>query len=63
MSSKHTHKLLFRHWVCFGHLQEGSVLEPSTIKKAVQVNFPEGIFSMNVTLNADNTWTITQGKG
>jgi CRP-like cAMP-binding protein len=51
------------YWVSFGRrLAEGSVLESSTINKAVQISFPEGVFSMNVTLNPDNTWTITPGK-
>jgi hypothetical protein len=48
-------------WVTFGNFQQGQVLDPSEMHDAVQVVFPHGIFSMNATLNPDNTWTITQG--
>lgn len=50
----------FEYWVTFGEITQGQVLEPSGIG-AAKVEFPHGIFSMNATLNPDNTWTITQG--
>lgn len=50
-----------QNWVIFGDFQQGQVLDPSKINNAVQILFPYGIFSMNVTLNMDNSWTITQG--
>ncbi len=49
------------YWITFGEVEQGQVLHPSEISKAVQVEFPYGIFSMNVTLNADKSWTVTPG--
>jgi hypothetical protein len=49
------------YWVTFGNFKQGQVLHPSEIAGGVKVDFPHGIFSMNVVLNADNTWTVTQG--
>jgi hypothetical protein len=49
------------YWVTFGNIQQGQVLNSSETSNAVQIVFPHGIFSMNVTLNMDNTWTVTQG--
>ncbi len=51
----------FEYWITFGDLKQGQVLDPSEINSPVKIDFPYGIFSMNATLNADNTWTITQG--
>ena len=50
----------FDYWVTFADVKQGQVLNPSEIN-AVKIEFPYGIFSMNATLNADNTWTITPG--
>jgi len=50
----------FDYWVAFGSFQQGEVLNPSELG-AVKVEFPQGIFSMNATLNADNSWTIKRG--
>lgn len=49
------------YWVMFGDFKQGQVFNPSELTSAVQIEFPHGIFSMNATLNADKTWTITQG--
>jgi hypothetical protein len=49
------------YWVTFGDFKQGQVLGPSDMNNAPQIIFPHGIFSMNVTLNATNTWTITPG--
>ena len=50
----------FDYLVTFADVNQGQVLDPSKIN-AVKIEFPYGIFSMNATLNPDNTWTITQG--
>jgi len=50
------------YWVAFGYYQQGLVLDTNAIANKAQVEFPHGIFSMNVTLNVDNTWAITQGQ-
>ncbi|HEY8927759.1 MAG TPA: hypothetical protein VIM55_01110 [Mucilaginibacter sp.] len=49
------------YWVTFGDFKQGQVLNPSDLGRAVKIDFPHGIFSMNATLNPDNTWTITPG--
>lgn len=49
------------YWVTFAQVTQGEVLDRHRID-AVRVDFPHGIFSMNATLNADNSWTITQGR-
>lgn len=49
------------YWVTFGNIQQGQVLDPEIITSTVKVEFPHGIFSMNVTLNPNHTWTVTQG--
>jgi hypothetical protein len=51
----------FEYWATFGKMRQGQVLSPSEISNPVRIEFPHGIFSMNATLNADNSWTITQG--
>lgn len=48
------------YWVAFGKFQQGQVLDPSGFS-AMKIDFPPGIFSMNATLNPDNSWTITPG--
>lgn len=48
-----------QYWVAFGNFQQGQALEASEISNTAQVVFPPSIFAMNVTLNVDNTWTIT----
>jgi len=53
--------LSFKYWITFSDVQQGQVLDQSDIPDAVQIIFPDGIFSMNATLNQDNTWTVTQG--
>lgn len=51
----------FEYWITFASLKQGQVLNPSEILNPVKIDFPHGIFSMDATLNPDNTWTITQG--
>jgi len=50
------------YWVTFGDFQQGQVMDPTQFINPVKIDFPYGIFTMNVTLNMDNTWTITQGQ-
>lgn len=50
------------YWMAFGEFETGEVLNVKEITDSVQVNFPPGVFSMNVVLNADNTWSVTPGK-
>jgi hypothetical protein len=50
------------YWVTFSQVTQGEVLDRHRVD-AVKVDFPHGISTMNATLNADNTWTITQGRG
>ncbi|TWJ02381.1 hypothetical protein JN11_01353 [Mucilaginibacter frigoritolerans] len=49
-----------QYWVAFGNFHQGQALQTSEITNTAQVVFPPNIYAMNVTLNRDNTWTITQ---
>lgn len=49
------------YWVMFSDTPQGQVIDPTIITNAVKVEFPHGISSMNVTLNPNFTWTVTQG--
>lgn len=47
------------YWVTFGEAQQGEFITVETLLPPVQVQFPPNVNSMTVTLNADNTWTVT----
>jgi hypothetical protein len=47
------------YWVTFGTIQQGEFFTVETSLTPVQVQFPVNVNSMTVTLNADNTWTVT----
>ncbi len=48
-----------RYWVTFGSIETGEVLDVESItRKAVEVVFPEGVFSMTVVLSRYNTWSV-----
>jgi rhizosphere induced protein len=47
------------YWVTFGTVQQGEFFTITTQLAPVQVQFPVNVNSMTVTLNADNTWTVT----
>ncbi|HET9209607.1 MAG TPA: protein rhiA [Thermoanaerobaculia bacterium] len=47
------------YWVTFGTVQQGEFFTVETLLTPVQVEFPLNVNSMTVTLNADNTWTVT----
>jgi hypothetical protein len=49
------------YWITFGDLKQGQVLDPPFIINPERIEFPHGIYSMNVTYNWDYTWTIEQG--
>ncbi|MFZ5817492.1 MAG: protein rhiA [Bacillota bacterium] len=47
-----------KYWVTFGNFIQGQVLDITEISNKAEVLFPNGIYSMDVTLNQDNTWTV-----
>ncbi|MGH7486803.1 MAG: protein rhiA [bacterium] len=47
------------YWVTFGIVQQGEFFTASAMLTPVQVVFPANVNSMTVTLNLDNTWTVT----
>lgn len=47
------------YWVTFGTIQQGEFFTAETLLAPVQVQFPVNVNSMTVTLNPDNTWTVT----
>ncbi len=49
------------YWIAFGEFEQGQVLNVKELTNSAQVVFPEGINTVNITLNADNTWTILPG--
>ncbi len=46
------------YWVTFGTYEQGQVMDITTITQTAEVDFPNGVYSMTATLNADNTWTV-----
>ena len=55
--------LLFKpnpeYWITFGNFEPGEILNISEITNAQRIEFNPGVFSVNVTLNMDYTWSIT----
>ncbi|MFI5138274.1 MAG: hypothetical protein ACHQIM_10640 [Sphingobacteriales bacterium] len=49
-----------QYWVAFGNFEQGQALDAGEITNSAQVAFPPNIYAMDVKLNMDNTWTITQ---
>lgn len=47
------------YWVAFGSFTQGQALNVAEISNAAQIQFPPNVYIMSVTLNPDNTWTIT----
>jgi hypothetical protein len=47
------------YWVTFGTIQQGEFFTVEKALTPVEVTFPLNVNSMTVTLNADNTWTVT----
>ena len=46
------------YWIAFGDYKQGQVLDVTQINNPAEIVFPPGIYSMTVTLNRDNSWTI-----
>lgn len=49
------------YWITFGTYTQGEVMNISESTNSAQIEFPENVYAMTATLNADNTWTISQG--
>ncbi len=49
------------YWITFGTYTQGEVMNISESTNSAQISFPDNVYAMTATLNADNTWTITQG--
>jgi hypothetical protein len=47
-----------KYWLAAGKLEPGTVSDPAQMTDAVEIVFPPGVHTMQVTLNPDNTWTI-----
>jgi rhizosphere induced protein len=45
------------YWIAFGEYEKGQVVNAKEIPNSMRIDFPEGITTMNVVLNPDNTWT------
>ena len=50
-----------QYWIAFGEYEKGQVVNAKEITNLLQVEFPEGITTVNVVLNPDNTWTAHWG--
>ncbi len=49
-----------KYWMVFGSFQQGEVLDIEKVTATAQeLAFPVNQYSMNVTLNADNTWSVS----
>lgn len=46
------------YWIVFGDYKKGVVLDFSEMKNVKNISFPESIYSLEVTLNKDNTWSV-----
>lgn len=51
-----------KYWVTFGNYQQGQVLDITEITNKSEVLFPNGVYTMEVTLNGDNTFTVVPAK-
>lgn len=48
-----------QYWATFGNYQQGQVLDvQNMVSQSVQINFPPNSYTVLVTLNPDNTWTV-----
>jgi rhizosphere induced protein len=46
-----------RYWIAFGNFTQGQVLDIGQISNPFELDFPPNVYSITVTLNADNTWS------
>jgi len=51
------------YWMAFGQYTTGQVLNTQEMTNTVQVTFPPNIYTMYVTLDAGNNWTVSQFPG
>lgn len=51
------------YWLAFGNYIQGQALYVPDMLNIQQVVFPAGVYTMYATLNADNTWTVSQNPG
>ncbi|MDR0689086.1 MAG: hypothetical protein LBG08_02300 [Spirochaetaceae bacterium] len=50
-----------RYWLAFGHFKAGVVLDlNSMVRNVCEIEFPPGIYSLYVELQADNTWGLVK---
>jgi len=47
------------YWMAFDQFITGHVLDVDSMANIVEIPFPAGVYSMNVTLNPNNTWTVS----
>lgn len=50
-----------QYWIAFGEYEKGQVVNSKEITNPMQIEFPEGITTINVVLNPDNTWSTHPG--
>lgn len=48
-----------QYWAAFGNFVQGQTLDTGEISSSVQLAFPPNTYDLDVTLNADNSWTVT----
>lgn len=48
------------YWITFGQYIQGQVMSETEITNSAMIEFPPDVFTMYATLNANNTWTISQ---
>jgi rhizosphere induced protein len=47
------------YWLTFGRFQQGEVLDIGAIINSAKIDFPAGVYAMTVTLNGDDTFTVS----
>jgi rhizosphere induced protein len=47
-----------KYWITFGNYEAGQVMDTQSLTLAQELDFPENVYAMTVTLNDDNTWTV-----
>jgi hypothetical protein len=45
------------YFLAYGNYMPGQVIDVSEINKPVELLYPTGVYSLETTLNADNSWT------
>ncbi len=48
------------YFLAYGNYEPGTVLDVSTINNPWKLEYPTGVYSLEVTLNADNTWSTPE---